>query len=67
MEQKMKPVRRKDIYDRAMIPVLKCPRCGKKHGMMEFSRLRRPAKDYSWWASCPKTGEPLLSIEKGHL
>lgn len=53
-------MRRKNVADRMKVTVRDCARCGKLHTMLEFQRLRRPARDYGWWAPCPTTGEPVL-------
>ncbi|MFA4971824.1 MAG: hypothetical protein WC683_04375 [bacterium] len=37
-----------------------CARCGKTHADLLFKRFKRPAGSYTWWAACPKTGEPIL-------
>ena len=53
--------KRKGVYDRMKVDVRRCARCGaKEHKQLEFQRLRRPAKDFNWWAPCPETGEPIL-------
>jgi hypothetical protein len=52
---------RKSISDRIDVDVKHCARCGAKvHPGVKFQKLRRPAKEFNWWASCPKTGEPIL-------
>jgi hypothetical protein len=52
--------RRKNVSDREKVNVKGCARCGKDHEGLEFMRLRRPAKDFQWWAPCPTFGEPIL-------
>jgi hypothetical protein len=48
--------------DRELTVVDACPRCGGNHGTLLFNRMRRAARDYNFWASCPVTGEPILHI-----
>ena len=53
--------RRKSVADHFTTDVHHCPRCGAKvHEGVDFQALRRPAKDFQWWAPCPDTGEPML-------
>ena len=44
--------------------VVNCARCGGEHPGMMFHELAVPARDYSHWAACPKTGEPIMMTMK---
>jgi hypothetical protein len=37
-----------------------CSRCGKVHINIEFTHLKRVAGDWTHWAMCPVTKEPIL-------
>lgn len=52
--------KRLNVNDRYQATIRGCPRCKKTHADVEFQRFRIPAKEYQWWAPCPKTGEPIL-------
>ena len=38
----------------------KCARCGKDHEHLLFVPVLCPAKEWTHWASCPVTSEPIL-------
>ena len=40
--------------------VFNCARCGQDHQELEFTRLKRPEAEWTHWAVCPNTGEPVL-------
>lgn len=42
------------------VTVTGCARCGGHHPKLLFHTFRRLSAGYTWWASCPATGEPLL-------
>jgi hypothetical protein len=44
------------------IAVKHCARCGRDHKSVTFRRFRNstPLGGFSSWASCPRTGEPIL-------
>lgn len=48
------------------VHVARCPRCGGQHGLICKRLLHAsPAApggqlDLQWWATCPKTGQPIL-------
>lgn len=37
-----------------------CARCGGNHDKLEFRELTQPIDDYTYFASCPTNGEPIL-------
>ena len=37
-----------------------CARCGEDHAGLDFRELTSPIRDLRYWATCPKTGEPIL-------
>lgn len=37
-----------------------CPRCGRSHGRIEFRRFELGDSQFTHWAYCEATGEPLL-------
>lgn len=45
--------------------IRQCARCGRDHAALPFLRLQRPMEDadgvdWTHWATCPTTGEPVL-------
>jgi len=44
----------------AKIRMQVCPRCGESHGEVEFRRFELGDAQFTHWAYCPATGEPLL-------
>jgi hypothetical protein len=41
--------------------ITNCARCGGDHPDLVFTKLARPILDeYTHWAACPKTGEPVI-------
>jgi hypothetical protein len=42
------------------IDVQSCARCGKDHDELAFKKLIRPAAEWTHWAECPTTYEPIL-------
>ena len=42
------------------IDVSCCARCGDNHRGVEFKTFTRPSADWTYWAQCPNTGEPIL-------
>jgi hypothetical protein len=50
-----------------------CARCGETHADLSFALLQRPIEEhfvgnrvqYTHWAPCPKTGEPVLLLIAG--
>lgn len=46
-------------WERFTIDVDGCARCGGEH-RVEFREFARPAGQYTHWASCPETGDPIL-------
>jgi hypothetical protein len=46
--------------DKVLVVTLKCGRCGKAHDNLEFVKFKRPHDEFTHWASCPNTGEPIL-------
>lgn len=40
--------------------VVACARCGKTHVQMLFAKLARQQKEWTHWALCPTTGEPVM-------
>ena len=39
-----------------------CARCGKSHKDIEFLKFKKKADDYTHWAMCPNTDEPILCV-----
>lgn len=39
-----------------------CTRCGKRHKNLEIHRFKRPCLVWDFWATCPKTKEPILIL-----
>lgn len=37
-----------------------CSRCGSTHKNMVFVKLDRACKEYTHWAECPETEQPIL-------
>jgi hypothetical protein len=37
-----------------------CARCGKTHAELTFRELARPCEEWTHWAPCPHTHEPIL-------
>ncbi len=37
-----------------------CARCGKNHRNLEFNRFTRVCKDFTHWAMCPVTRQPVM-------
>lgn len=37
-----------------------CTRCGEAHEGVEYAPISNAPEWVNWWASCPKTGEPML-------
>jgi hypothetical protein len=37
-----------------------CARCEQHHDQLVFKQLLRPAENFSAWATCPVTGEPIV-------
>jgi hypothetical protein len=44
----------------AILNVDQCPRCAKKHAAVEFRSFTLGDRQYTHWAICEATGEPLL-------
>jgi len=43
--------------------VVGCARCGKKHVGLVFIKLKKKSpNDWSHWATCPNTSEPLMLL-----
>ena len=42
------------------ITVTDCQRCGKNHMGLLFKKLANPADEWSYWAMCPTTQQPVL-------
>ena len=42
------------------VTLMGCVRCEKGHKDLVFRKLKRPQDDFTHWAMCPTTGEPLL-------
>jgi len=42
------------------IDITRCARCGNDHIDLEFKPLSRPMGNWTYWAACPVTGEPIL-------
>jgi len=48
------------VSDTARVDLIECARCGLPHRHLVVSRLGRPCLEYTHWAPCPVTGEPVL-------
>lgn len=42
------------------VRVRACARCGRDHERIEFKAFKHAPIEASHWATCPRTGEPLL-------
>lgn len=49
------------------INVRRCARCGAYHTGLEFVALGQPIFEYTHWAPCPTTGEPILMRRENEL
>lgn len=45
--------------DALTLTVSDCPRCEGDHGSLSFQPFTA-SDEYTHWAACPKTGEPIL-------
>jgi hypothetical protein len=43
-----------------MINAEHCPRCGNGHSALEFKKLKKASEQYTHWAMCPATQEPMF-------
>lgn len=43
-----------------LVDVRLCQRCGENHDELGFDPLSNPADEYSWFAKCPITQQPIL-------
>lgn len=48
-----------EVKPTCRVTVQNCQRCGETHDL-EFQTLSNPADEFTWWALCPATREPLL-------
>ena len=39
-----------------------CARCEQDHDDLEFTELSKPIDEWTFWAKCPTTGEPILLL-----
>ena len=46
--------------DRVMIDITNWARCGDIHPQLEFHEFTVPSGEYTYWALCPNTGQPIL-------
>jgi len=37
-----------------------CARCGENHGMLTAKPFKKAIDDYTYWAKCPTSGDPIL-------
>ena len=55
--KKSKPTSETEFFK---IDVKKCARCGKDHKAVRFMKFINPGGEYTHWAHCPFTDDPLL-------
>lgn len=51
---------RKQLPNKFEAPVGYCARCKGNHHLIVFTKLTHPLGDYSHWALCPATDEPIM-------
>jgi hypothetical protein len=45
------------------VDVNKCQRCGQDHAQVDFELLANPADEFTHWALCPVSQQPILLAE----
>lgn len=40
--------------------ILNCARCGRDHRNLNFKKFIVPIEEYTYWSTCPETGDPIL-------
>jgi len=49
------------------VSIARCARCGQNHKNLIFKRFESPPDEWTHWALCPKTGEPILMCVVGGI
>jgi hypothetical protein len=52
------------VIDTRLCDLTKCIRCGKNHKRLMFKPFQRtPPSEFTHWATCPNTREPIIQAE----
>jgi hypothetical protein len=54
------------IKDKMKVKIHSCGRCGREHEL-ESKKLHQPMDDYTYWATCPTFGEPIMIAITGYV